>query len=207
MITKEEWKKIRGSSPEPDQVMLSIKGDAAHSMSVRWRTDTTVDTGYALYREIGTTEWKKALAEKWSFTTDMDDCHFFFADMTGLSPDTKYEYTCGSDENRSDTYTFKSAKENAEKYSFLCLADVQAGDAEPPADYSVLGEVVKKILSEHPECEFILTAGDNTYCGQTDIQWTGLFAGLKGSCESVPVMFCMGNHDDMGFSSYFTKED
>ena len=207
MITKEEWKKIRGSSPEPDQVMLSIKGDAAHSMTVRWRTDTTVDTGYALYREIGATEWKKALAEKWSFTTDMDDCHFFFADMTGLSPDTKYEYTCGSDENRSDTYTFKSAKENAEKYSFLCLADVQAGDAEPPADYSVLGEVVKKILSEHPECEFILTAGDNTNCGQTDIQWTGLFAGLKGICESVPVMFCMGNHDDMGFSSYFTKED
>ena len=98
VITKEEWKKIRGSSPEPDQVMLSIKGDAAHSMTVRWRTDTTVDTGYALYREIGATEWKKALAEKWSFTTDMDDCHFFFADMTGLSPDTKYEYTCGSDE-------------------------------------------------------------------------------------------------------------
>lgn len=207
MITKEEWKKIRGSSPEPDQIMLSIKGDAAHSMTVRWRTDTTVDTGYALYREIGTEEWKKAPGEKWAFTTDMDNCHFFFADMTGLSPDTKYEYTCGSDENRSDTYTFKSAKENAEKYSFLCLADVQTGDAEPPADYSVLGEVVKKILSEHPECEFILTAGDNTNCGQTDIQWTGLFAGLKGICESVPVMFCMGNHDDMGFSSYFTKED
>ncbi|MBR5441545.1 MAG: metallophosphoesterase, partial [Clostridia bacterium] len=46
-----------------------------------------------------------------------------------------------------------------------------------------------------------------TNCGQTDIQWTGLFEGLKGVAESTPIMFCMGNHDDMGFSSYFTKEN
>lgn len=207
MITKEEWKNIRGSSPKPDQIMLSIKGDASHSMTVRWRTDTTVEAGYALYRECGTEEWKKTVAEKHAFTTDMDESNFFFADMTGLSPETKYEYTCGSDENRSSVFTFKTAKENAEKFSFLCIADIQAGDAEPPADYSVLGEVLKKVLSEHPECEFILTAGDNTNCGQTDIQWTGLFEGLKGICKSIPIMFCMGNHDDMGFSSYFTKED
>lgn len=207
MITKEEWKKIRGSSPVPDQIMLSVKNDAAHSMTVRWRTDSTVEIGYALYREFGTSEWKKAVAEKRSFTTDMDESNFFFADMTGLSPDTKYEYTCGCDVNRSAMYSFKTAKENAEKFSFLCVADVQGGDAEPPADYSVLGQVLKKALAEHGECEFILTAGDNTNCGQTDIQWTGLFEGLKGICEYIPVMFCMGNHDDTGFSSYFTKED
>ncbi len=207
MITKAEWKTIRGSQPQPDQIMLSIKGDASRSMTVRWRTDTTVENGYALYREKGTAEWMKADALKHPFTTDMDESHFFFADMKGLKPATEYEYTCGDNENRSEAYSFKTAKENAEKFSFICLSDIQAGDAEPPADYSVLRELLKKFLSEHPECEFILTAGDNTNCGQTDIQWTGLFEGLKGICESMPVMFCMGNHDDMGFSSYFTKED
>ncbi len=207
MITKDEWKNIRGSSPAPDQIMLSIKGDAAHTMTVRWRTDITASDGYALYRKKGATEWNKAVAITNRFTTDMDESIFFFADMTGLEPATEYEYTCGDDENRSETFTFKTAKENTDKFSFLCISDIQAGDAEPPADYSVLGEVLKKVLSEHPECEFILTAGDNTNCGQTDIQWTGLFEGLKGICESIPVMFCMGNHDDMGFSSYFTKEN
>ncbi len=207
MITKAEWKNIRGSKPQPDQIMLSIKGDASRSMTVRWRTDTTVENGYALYREKGAEEWMKADALKHPFTTDMDESHFFFADMTGLKPETEYEYTCGNDENRSEVYTFKTSKENAEKFSFICLSDIQAGDAEPPADYSVLRETLKKFLNEHPECEFILTAGDNTNCGQTDIQWTGLFEGLKGIIESTPIMFCMGNHDDMGFSSYFTKED
>lgn len=176
-------------------------------MTVRWRTDTSVDTGYVLLRQVNESQWQRVDAQFIDFETDMDENRFFYADMTGLTPDTKYEYTCGSDENRSEAFTFKTAKENLTKFSFLCLSDVQAGDAEPPADYSVLNEVLKKILAEHPECEFIVTAGDNTNCGQTDIQWTGLLEGLKGICESIPVMFCMGNHDDMGFSSYFTKAD
>lgn len=207
MITKAEWKNIRGSSPKPDQIMLSVKGDAAHSMTVRWRTDTTVESGYALYRAEGTAEWSRADALKHPFVTDMDESNFFFADMTGLCADTRYEYTCGNDAERSEIYSFKTTKENATEFSFLCMSDVQSGDAEPPADYSVLNGILKKFLAEHPECDFILTAGDNTNCGQTDIQWTGLFEGLKGIMEYIPVMFCMGNHDDMGFSSYFTKED
>ena len=36
----------------PDQIMLSIKGDAARSMTVRWRTDITVEDGYALWMKV-----------------------------------------------------------------------------------------------------------------------------------------------------------
>ena len=114
--------------------MLSIKGDAAHSMTVRWRTDLTVTSGYALYRECGTQDWKKADAQYITFNTDMDDSNFFFADMTGLNEDTHYEYTCGGDDFRSDVFSFKTPKENCDKFSFLCISDIQAGDAEPPAD-------------------------------------------------------------------------
>lgn len=207
MITKQQWKSIRGSSPQPDQIMISIKGDAAHSMAVRWRTDTTVNNGFVSFRKKGSDIWQKVTADKITFETDMDTSNFFFAHLTGLEADTYYDYTCGNDDIRSDSYTFKTAADNLTKFSFLCISDVQAGDAEPPADYSSLNDVLKTILREHPECDFILTAGDNTNCGQTDIQWTGLFEGLKGIMESTPIMFCMGNHDDMGFSSYFTKED
>jgi hypothetical protein len=129
VITKEEWKNIRGSSPAPDQIMLSIKGDAAHSMTVRWRTDITVTEGYALYREVGTTDWQKADAEFITFNTDMDDSNFFFADMKALKADTEYEYTCGNDDVRSPSFTFRTAEENCEKFSFLCISDIQAGDA------------------------------------------------------------------------------
>lgn len=204
-MTPLEWKKIRGSAKQPDQIMLSIKNNPSDSMTVRWRTDISIENGYVLYRETGTDgEWQKKNAVKNRFKTDVDESNFFFCDLSELLSDTEYEYTCGNEEFRSAVYRFRTQVKNVEKFSFLCLSDVQTGGPEPPADYSVLGEVVKKILKEHPECRFILTAGDNTNCGQTDVQWTGLFEGLKGIIESTPIQFCMGNHDDMGFEDYFT---
>lgn len=204
-MTAQEWKKIRGSGKQPDQIMLSIKGDPSESMTVRWRCDICVTEGYVLFREAEKNEeWQRTEAKINRFKTDVDESNFFFAELTGLKSDTEYEYTCGDGNNRSSVYKFRTEKKNTEKFSFLCLSDVQTGGPEPPADYSVLGEVVKKILKDHPECRFILTAGDNTNCGQTDVQWTGLFEGLKGIIESVPIQFCMGNHDDMGFEDYFT---
>lgn len=204
-MTKQEWKKIRGSKESPDQIMLSIKGDASEAMTVRWRTSAEVKDGWALYRKAGTDgEWKKAEASVNFFETDVDESNFHFADMTGLEPDTKYEYSVGDSEHRSKVYTFKSARRDFDKFSFLCLADIQTGGPEPPADYRPMGKAVRKLLDAHPECEFILTAGDNTNCGQTDVQWTGLMEGFEGISESIPVMFCMGNHDDMGFEDYFT---
>ncbi len=205
MITKEEWKKIRGSKSSPDHIMLSIKGDPAKTMTVTWRTDVSVECGYALYRKKGSDgKWLKATAKKNTFETDVDVSNYFSADMVGLTADTEYEYTCGDDVNRSEVYSFKSARENFDKFSFLCLSDTQTGGPNPPADYTVFGEVLKKILDSHPEIEFIITAGDNTNCGQTDVQWTGLFEGLKGIVEHIPYMMCMGNHDDMQFEDYFT---
>lgn len=204
-MTNEMWKKIRGSGKTPDQILLSVNGDPAHTLTVRWRTDAANFVGYALYRRAGSADvWKRAEARRNAFKTDVDESSFFFADMSGLVPDTEYEYTCGNDEYRSGPYTFKSAGENFDKFSFVCISDVQSGGAEPPADYSFLNEVLHKIFAEHPECAFILTAGDNTNCGQTDIQWTGLLEGFKGIAEHIPVMFCMGNHDDMGFEDYYS---
>ena len=203
MITKEEWKKIRGSKKSPDHIMLSFNGDAAKSMTVTWRTDAEIDSGYALFRKKGTAEWKKAEAEIGRFDSDMDSSNIFWAHMNGLEPDTEYEYTCGNDEYRSEVYNFRTSEEDPKSFEFLCLTDIQHGAAEPPADYSELNGIIKEILKKHPNVRFILTAGDNTNCGQTDIQWTGLFEGLKGIIEHIPFMMALGNHDDMGFENYF----
>ena len=204
-MTKTEWKPLRGSAAQPDQILLTITGNPAFGMTVRWRADCTVASGFVLFRAAGSGEpWMRAEATVNRFATDLDDSNFFFADMTGLRPETRYEYTVGDDAHRSGPFTFRTAKESFDRFSFLCLADIQTGGPEPPADYTEFGGILKKILAAHPECEFILTAGDNTNCGQTDVQWTGLFRGLEGISESIPVMFCMGNHDDMGFADYFT---
>ena len=136
MITKEEWKKIRGSKVSPDHIMLSIKGDAARAMTVTWRTDVSVENGFALYRKKGSNdEWLKAVAKKNTFETDVDLSNYFSADMSGLTPDTQYEYTCGDDTHRSEVFCFKSAKESCDKFSFLCLLACSLYIVEDPSDF------------------------------------------------------------------------
>ena len=45
-------KPVRGSTEQPDHIMLSIKGDAATSMTVTWRTCTDIKEGYVLYLSL-----------------------------------------------------------------------------------------------------------------------------------------------------------
>lgn len=206
MITKSEWKKFRGSKCAPDHIMLSINGDPTQTMTVTWRTCTDIESGYVLYREKGGSEWQRTDAEKNYFKTDMDESYIFWAHPDGLCADTEYEYNCGDDEYRSENFSFRTAPENLDDFKFLCLSDIQTGSAEPPADYSIFNKFLKETLKKHPDIKFILTAGDNTNCGQTDIQWTGLLEGMKGVMESIPLMMAVGNHDDMGFENYFTGE-
>ena len=72
-MTKEEWKKIRGSQAEPDQIMLSVKGDASRQMTVRWRTCTDIVSGFALYRKAGSADaWARVDASVNRFETDVD---------------------------------------------------------------------------------------------------------------------------------------
>lgn len=206
MITKEEWKKFRGSSSSPDHIMISIIGDAQTEMAVTWRTSTDITDGYVLYRKAGSNdEYLSCAAECGEFHSDMDDSHIFWAHISGLEPETKYEYNCGSGEHRSHNSTFTTARKDTENFKFLLLSDVQTGDCDPPADYTILGKFVQDILKKHPDIDFILTGGDNTNCGQTDVQWTGLLDGMRDTIDHVPFMMAMGNHDDMGFDNYFTK--
>ena len=207
MITKEEWKKIRGSQKNPDHIMLTINGEPSESMTVTWRTDITIDSGYALFRKKSTNEWQKSNAVCCRFDSDMDSSNIFTAHMSGLNENTEYEYTVGNDVFRSKIYAFRTAEKNPKSFEFLCLSDIQGGGSEPPADYTVVNEVITKVLENHPDIRFILTAGDNTNCGQTDIQWTGVLEGFKGIMERLPLMMSVGNHDDMGFENYFTLEN
>ena len=206
MITKEEWKKFRGSGVSPDHIMISIIDDAETCMAVTWRTCLDVTDGYVNYRKFGDNgEWKKCEAFNGEFHSDMDDSRIFWAHISGLEPGTKYEYNCGNNEYRSGNSYFITARKNCDKFKFLLLSDVQTGDCDPPADYTLLGEFCEKIFEKHSDIDFILTGGDNTNCGQTDVQWTGLLDGMKNIINHVPFMMAMGNHDDMVFDNYFTK--
>ncbi len=198
-------KPIRGSTPAPDHILLTLNGDAATERAVTWRTSVEVEAGYVLCRaaEGSPGAWLRTEAVTDVFESDIDISRMHWCHLHGLAPGTQYEYTCGDDVNRAGPFCFATAPAKVERFKFICIADQQCGEPHHCPDYSVFNSFMKDLLKQHPDTAFILTGGDNTDCGQHEVQWNGLFAsGLTGFAESVPFMMALGNHDNRGFADY-----
>ena len=195
----------RFATEKPDHVMVSISGDAKTSMTVTWRMSTDVAEGYVEYFEKGG-EKKRVEAIVKPFKSDVNTSNIFWATPSDLKPGTRYYYTCGSAENRSEEYWFDTEEENLTKFRFIAISDHQKDDDHYNPDYSSLNKFLKDVLAKYPDVKFILTAGDNTNCGQHEIQWNAMFEGMKGIMEHLPYMMSCGNHDNRGFEQYFPNE-
>lgn len=194
-------KPLRGSQENPDHIMLSFYSDAKTSMAVTWRTCVDISSGYVEYREFDG-ERKICRAAREVFESDIDISSVFWAHLEGLKPGTTYYYTCGDEEHRSGEYSFTTEPESLTKFKFICVSDQQKGEPHDCPDYSYFNTFVKRILKEHTDVRFILTGGDNTDCGQHEVQWNGAFSGFVGISESTPLMMSLGNHDNRGFKDY-----
>lgn len=195
-------KPVLGSSPFPDHIMIGINGDACTSMAVAWRVCADIEDGYVLLREDEEREAKRYNASYDYFKSDIDESNIFSARLTGLKPDTKYFYSCGNDDYRSETFFFTTSPENLDKFKFILVSDTQQSEPFDTPDYSYVRTFIKKVLRQNPDARFILTGGDNTDCGQHEQQWNGCLEGFKGVSEYIPVMFTEGNHDTRGFKDY-----
>ena len=195
----------RLAKPEPDHIMLSINGDPRYTMTVTWRTSAGIENGYLEFYERGGERFRVEAVTK-PFKSDINTSNIHFAKAENLKSGTRYYYTCGNDEIRSEEYYFDTQEENLTHFKFLAIADHQKDDDHYNPDYSMLNEFLKKVLDEHPDVRFILTAGDNTNNGQHEIQWNAMFEGMRGIIEHLPYMMTCGNHDNRGFEIYFPEE-
>ncbi len=200
-------KPIRGSTNQPDHIMLSISDDAKTTMTVTWRTCVNANEGFVLYREDGTQDYFKTSAISEVFESDIDISNIYWAKINNLKPGTKYYYTCGDEENRSEEYYFETEPENLTKFKFIAISDFQKGVPFDKPDYSKLQSWLNEVLQKHPDTRFILTGGDNTDCGQHEVQWNGMFSGLTGIIEHIPYMMTLGNHDNRGFKVKYSAEE
>ena len=195
------YKPDRGSTESPDHIMISFCGDPKSEMAVSWRTDVSAEDGYVLYGEAGE-EPKRADAVCRVIESDIDISKFNTACLKNLKAGTKYYYTCGNSENRSEKFSFTTQEEDCGSFRFMVISDQQVGDPWERPDYAPVTQMLKNALKHNPDIRFILTAGDNCDDGQNELQWNGMFEGFKGISESVPLMMTTGNHDNRGFKEY-----
>ena len=202
-------KPLRGSTAMPDRVMLSICGDAKTTMAVSWRTDLSVAGGELIIRPEwgGEKETMRFAANTRRLTSDVDDSMIHTAAAEGLAPGTRYFYTVGDETHRSPEASFETEPEHLTHYRFLVIADQQNDEPFEAPNYAPVRRMLEAAFKRCPDARFILTLGDNVSNGQNEIQWNGMFYGMRGICDRLPFMMATGNHDNRGFRVYESPEN
>ncbi len=157
------------------------------------------------YRIKGTDIWDTADAVREIEATETEDEEYFKADITGLTPNTEYEYKIGvkdsmDEENQwGNVYTFKTASGKEDEFSFIAISDTQGyswnGNSPSNTGFMYAKEALNQALLQVENPAFIMHAGDMVQDGDNKAQWNFFFKSLGDTAKSVPFFGANGNHD------------
>lgn len=188
-----------GASAIPDHVTLTWTGNPSTTMTITWRTDTTVTRGLVQYQEGGKLSRKapRAKADSREFVTDLGATRLFSSTLVNLSPNKKYSYRVGDGEHWSGTLSFTTAGRKARAFKFLIFGDSQSpvtGDAP----YATWRDTVQNAYKANPDAKFMINMGDLVDLGQSGAHWNAWFAAAAGVIDAIPEMPLSGNHESYG---------
>lgn len=178
----------------PDHIILTWSGDPAHTLSVTWRTDTSVKEARAEIAEADASPNFTFSAIKIPATTETFSvkdyaANYHSATFTGLKAKTLYAYRVGSEDNWSEWFQFRTAGEKFEPFTFTFLGDGQN------ALLSHWSRAIRAAYSAAPDSRFIIHGGDLVSHADSYTEWSKWFlaAGwINGMLPSIPAA---GNHE------------
>ena len=165
------------------------------------------------YRVKGTSAWTVVDAIKEVELVETEDEDYFKCDLTGLSPATTYEYKIGkknsSDETNdwSKTYTFTTAEENIDEFTFVAVGDTQGitwnGTTTSTKGFMYAKAAFDEAFSEVENAAFLVHTGDVVERGWNKDMWNWYFKALGDYGSYIPSFTSIGNHDTQGTPFYF----
>jgi len=178
----------------PDRICLSWTGEPATSMSVTWRTDTSVAKAVAEYAvATGGPDFRdhavRVDAASQPLTTDLGDAKYHEALLPNLEPETKYLYRVGDGVNWSEWSEFQTASSETKPFSFVYFGDAQ-NDIK-----SHWSRVVRNAFRDAPRAAFFLHAGDLVNTAESDAEWGEWFYAGGFIHRTVPAVAVPGNHE------------
>ncbi|MBT8508587.1 hypothetical protein AZH53_09235 [Methanomicrobiaceae archaeon CYW5] len=158
-----------------------LTGMDAESVQVRWHGDGVSGVEY---RQPGGTVWNEASAVSAGEG-------FWYAPITGLAPDTTYEYRL-ADGLGGGPYTFTTFPA-AGPVTFAVVGDTQDDPTVPVPDGRT--PLVAAAIAEDEDCMFLLHLGDTVGDPRDEAEWGRFFAEMGPVIAHIPLYPVMGNHE------------
>jgi Purple acid Phosphatase, N-terminal domain/Calcineurin-like phosphoesterase/Family of unknown function (DUF5719) len=188
----------------PYHVRLTWQHSPSSTMMVTWDTDPGLG-GYVPTVRYGTVKGgysKTAHGAMHSYpgaTVDVSD-----VELTGLSPDTRYYYICGSTGyGWSPERSFSTPPGSGKELVFCAMGDSREalGPTGDNSNFQIWGQITGAIAAENPR--FCLFTGDAVTTLDSESTWNSWYQGLATLSGKSPVMFTHGNHE--GYRDAFFK--
>ncbi len=194
-------------TPYPDRIALTWSADPASSLSVTWRTDTTVTASFAqvavataepsFFTRAETVEAATEVLDLSHIEDEYVVAHYHSATFTGLRSDTLYAYRVGDGMRWSEWFHARTADSEPKPMSFLYFGDAQNGIR------SHWSRAIRAAYSEAPDALFAIHAGDLVGGAHNNIEW-GQWHQAGGFIHSMlPSLPVPGNHE----YDEFTEEE
>ena len=196
--------------PYPDRVVLNWEQDPASSLSVTWRTDSTVTDAKAqiapalgepsFYTEARTVEATTQDLHSHEVTGESVSAHYHSATFEGLMADTLYAYRVGDGQHWSEWFHARTASAEPEPFSFIYVGDAQNNVR------SHWSRLIREAYAKAPRVDFLLHAGDLVNNAHRNVEW-GHWNAAGGFIQSmVPNIAVPGNHEYAGYRSRVVED-
>lgn len=197
-------------TPYPDRIVLTWAEDPASSLSVTWRTDSTVAAGQAqialaraepsFYTQARTVEATTTPLPAEQVPEHNVGAHYHSVTFTGLTADTLYAYRVGDGTRWSEWIHARTASTEPEPFSFVYFGDAQNNVR------SHWSRVIRAAYAKAPDAAFIIHAGDLIDNAHRNLEW-GHWNEAGGFIQRmVPNVPVPGNHEYDAFERWMERD-
>lgn len=201
LVTAVPYVMANSSIDAPKHIHLTSQGDPATTVTVTWKTTTSITGDIVLYDTVS----RGSNPSMYSYSeTGYNHLNFgasgYIHDvkLAGLKPNTTYYFVCGGPDNYSEERSFKTAPRLASDFQFVIGGDSRTNIE----DRTKVSTAVK-----YTSASFVLHSGDMVEHGWTQSQWDLWFTDvddnwINNEGHTLPIIPCLGNHEKNATNYY-----
>ena len=197
----------------PDRITLTWAEDPASSLSVSWRTDTSVTAPVAEIAPATPASSFYTNARTVQATThpldiagvDPDSVHapyhYHSVTFSNLGADSTYAYRVGDGTHWSEWFHAMTASDQAEPFSFIYLGDAQNNLR------SHWSRAIRAAYSADPDAAFMVHVGDLVNGADRNVEWARWHQAGDWIQSTIPTLPVPGNREYANRDSSWTLPD